>query len=498
MDPTIRLQKCLAPEWVRIQRHHPRLPDIGTGILVTVRPSPGESEEYYGVYLGHGQSKTAFELKSYECNQNLRFDGKVLKVSRKKDMEPLVFTEASKCGVATSILYDGGGVDVVSGQPFHCWITDCTIPLDELCRCEDIINKRCTLAAFCCMLKAAQLGLYLSDCHFYNFGLRVTQDATEHAVVIIDAGSRGIGRGTPWKKSQVTKTVMKKFWAHCREESATNREIEYIWSKHKTLEPCLQEATDLWETWPYLTKSTFYVGRRDNSSYAMWQAMSDRDASERSMAQATSAFKIVAIVGRWTAAEEWNNAYAFVSYRAASTTKELTAQEDEILDELYQRLTRGKRDEEVQNVMAFWERLREYQSRWGQSSEDQAMTPADASRLLERFKWDELWYELTPEQKQSDGWHSTVSAILHKRSAWKHAAQAIMLYGLPRLEQPEHPDDATEHINALGQFVVNLAKWLKSFASGMHAYKQTERYQQEVQRSRAALENRMRRAAGSH
>ena len=41
MDPTIRLQKCLAPEWVRIKRHHPRLPDIGTGILVTVRhPSP--------------------------------------------------------------------------------------------------------------------------------------------------------------------------------------------------------------------------------------------------------------------------------------------------------------------------------------------------------------------------------------------------------------------------------------------------------------------------
>ena len=52
MDPTIRLQKCLALEWVRIKRHHPRLRDIGTGILVTLRPSPGESEEYYGVYLG--------------------------------------------------------------------------------------------------------------------------------------------------------------------------------------------------------------------------------------------------------------------------------------------------------------------------------------------------------------------------------------------------------------------------------------------------------------
>ena len=73
-----------------------------------------------------------------------------------------------------------------------------------------------------------------------------------------------------------------------------------------------------------------------------------------------------------------------------------------------------------------------------------------------------------------------------------------MLYGLPRFEQPEHPDDATEHINALGQFVVNLANWLKAFASGMYAYKQTERYQREVQASSATLDNRMRRIAESY
>ena len=29
----------------------------------------------------------------------------------------------------------------------------------------------------------------------------------------------------------------------------------------------------------------------------------------------------------------------------------------------------------------------------------------------------------------------------------------------------EHPDDATEHINALEAFVGNLAEWLKAFAS---------------------------------
>ena len=126
------------------------------------------------------------------------------------------------------------------------------------------------------------------------------------------------------------------------------------------------------------------------------------------------------------------------------------------------------------------------------------MTAARASDLLERFKWDVLWHELYPAQQQSKSWRSTVNTILHKKCVWKHAAQAIMLYGLPTLEHPARPDDATEHINALGQFVVNLANWLKSFASGMHAYKQTEKYQQEVQKSRAARENRMSRAAGSY
>ena len=126
------------------------------------------------------------------------------------------------------------------------------------------------------------------------------------------------------------------------------------------------------------------------------------------------------------------------------------------------------------------------------------MTETRASELLEGFKWDVLWYELYPAQQQSKSWRSTVNTILHKKCAWKHAAQAIMLYGLPTLQHPERPDDATEHINALGQFVENLAKWLKSFASGMHAYKQTEKYQQEVQKSRAARENRMSRAAGSY
>ena len=448
-------------------------------------------EEYYGEYRGHGQSKTAFELKSFEANQSGRFDGKILKVSRKHDIEPSVFARTSTFGVTTSILHDGVGIDAASGKRFHCWITERTIPLDDLCKYEDIIKTRCSLAAFCCMLRAAQGGLYLSDCNFFNFGVRVTHDTTKHDVVIIDGGSRGIEK-EPWMKSRVNTTVMKNFWAHCTKESATNNEIIDIWQKHHTVESCLEEAMELWRRWPYLTKSSFYPGDHDKSSYAIWQAMSHKNASERSSAQASSAFKIVAIVGRWAAGEEWSNASALVSYNAARTTAELSAEEANILDELYQRMTVGRQIEEIEGIVAFWERLREYR-RTSDAFEGQPMTPARASELVESFKFHVLWYELTPAQKRKKGWHSTVNTILIKRAGWAHVAQAIMEYGLPRLQQPEHVDDATEHITALGQFVVDLASWLKRFASRMHAYMQTERYQIERYRSMQALEDRMRR-----
>ena len=54
----------------------------------------------------------------------------------------------------------------------------------------------------------------------------MTENATEHFVVIIDAGSRGIHRDAKCKKSDINTTVMRRFWKACAEESATNGEIQ--------------------------------------------------------------------------------------------------------------------------------------------------------------------------------------------------------------------------------------------------------------------------------
>ena len=151
--------------------------------------------------------------------------------------------------------------------------------------------------------------------------------------------------------------------------------------------------------------------------------------------------------------------------------------------------------------MVFWGTLHDYRERECrrllQSREEQSVTPEQADAMVESFKCNELWWELTWRQRQSKGWRSTLNVLLHKRAGWTHAAKANMEYGLPKLQQPVQPHDATEHINALGQFARDMAKWLVSFASSMHAYRQTPEYQKNYQTSIEALEKRTSRPSES-
>ena len=170
-------------------------------------------------------------------------------------------------------------------------------------------------------------------------------------------------------------------------------------------------------------------------------------------------------------------------------TSQLFSDECNILDELYERIERNRiEDEELQDVMVFWSRLNDYR-RLLQSSGEQSLTPKQASDMLDSFKYKHLWHDLTWTQQQSKGWRSTLTTIVHKRAGWTHAAKAIMEYGLPKL--PRQSDDATEHINALGEFARDMAEWLQNFASGMHAYRQNDGYQKSYQTSVKALQRKL-------
>ena len=151
---------------------------------------------------------------------------------------------------------------------------------------------------------------------------------------------------------------MNKFWRCCAEESATDIKIKQLWQHSYDIADCLQKATKAWLSWPFLTTS-------DDSTCAMWQAMIAKDSFRRSVAHATSAYKIMELVGRFTAEDQWSAACALACYRASEELRsELFSEEDNILDELYERITHTRvEEEELHHVMMFWGMLHDYRER---------------------------------------------------------------------------------------------------------------------------------------
>ena len=221
-DPIVRLRARNMPTEPTVipSSKHTRQPDVGLHILIIIpsRKPDGEDTICAGEYLSHGGSKTVFVLHSRKDDW---LDGKIFKLSTKiNDEEPRVFKEIADRRLTPRILYHARAVDEKSGKRFECWITERAIPLDDICKCENTIKSRCSLAAFRCILQAAQYGLYLSDCGFPNFGVQLDDSAEEHTVLIIDAGSRKIDSELQWTKGKVNDTFMHKFWKACAAEKA--------------------------------------------------------------------------------------------------------------------------------------------------------------------------------------------------------------------------------------------------------------------------------------
>ena len=118
-------------------------------------------------------------------------------------------------------------------------------------------------------------------------------------------------------------------------------------------------------------------------------------------------------------------------------------------------------------------------SRNGQLQDSGHVLSEDKVRSIrEDFYWYTLWHQQTEGQKRrkenNSKYHSRMNALLHKKAAWVHAANAVIKYGLPKI-QPS-TDDTTECINAMGVFAQHLATWLQSFARGLNEYRNTDDY----------------------
>ena len=76
---------------------HTRDVDVASDIILYIPADDGSWSEYTGSYLGHGQN--AFLLTGH----GKRLHGMALKVARREDMEPAVFTCAAEHGIALPI-----------------------------------------------------------------------------------------------------------------------------------------------------------------------------------------------------------------------------------------------------------------------------------------------------------------------------------------------------------------------------------------------------------
>ena len=90
--PAVFVSKCRSLDVLSIDLQHDRQPDVGIGIRVEIHAARyAPAQEYYGEYIGHGLTKTAFLLRRSARIQTIPvdatehasdYDGKVFKRQR--------------------------------------------------------------------------------------------------------------------------------------------------------------------------------------------------------------------------------------------------------------------------------------------------------------------------------------------------------------------------------------------------------------------------------
>ena len=453
--------------------HHPRKPDLSMCIRIYMRTERDWAWQVRsGVYLGHGQSKTTFRLIS---NGSETYE--VLKIARKKDIEPEVFCAVSNYDLCTPILHNGWGKQVSDGGSYHCWITERTIPLDEFVKCRMADRKQCTLAAFICVLECISIGLQISDTHFFNFGVRFFSDlATEHVVVLIDAGSRGWQPDSPrWSKKEVNQKTMKKFWIHAARHNAQDPDLEDLWRKHHNVGSALAAAKAKWAKYSMLTHEPL----RWQQILESLGATAEEETQEM---KRNAAYNIIHFV----ASQRWHPTATFdsVCYKAYKQMQ-FDRKQDKILNDLHWRMTNKRwSDASVYDIVGFWYSLLEYrvnvlsQRPWS-FSENAILTPTEVTKALHKWQDDFLWYEATAAQRQkkSSEKKSFLRAMLNKKAAWSYAAIAVLEIGLPILTLSDETNAPTVHVCEMAKFAEAMASWLQQFSAAMVKHQESECYQ---------------------
>ena len=499
---TLVLARLAETREIKLKRNHDRYPDIGLMIKVSMpyEDSPDvasmQYKDYIGEYCGHGQSKTAFILNGPSGDP---LCGKILKVASREDREPSVFTQMEmRCpGSTLKILYNALGSD--GAQVYYCWITDRTIPLDQLLESKMPIHaEACILAVLLCTARLALAGLRLSDCGLFNFGVLV-DDADHHTVVCIDAGSYDLAEPGAIIKSTFTYQVVHKIWKKAKElengekgHKVHIKRLQNLWASAHLLEPAILLLQAEWMKHPYVSinkKVTLQLERDLNGEVLR----------EKTNSMGSAAFKVLNAIGRHFEVE-WNEPLALEWFAAAEKTRrDLNQRQWESCEELYSRLTRkgapGSREkivlidrtpEEFSEGMKWWWRLKKFRD--SKVAPGEGIPEDQAWKAVQEFAELNWRSKLTPAQNKAKKRKQTYHAMLHQRLFHKLAAVAIMQVDipLPGTQTDFHGEDAIdgerktpwqEVMEVKLKQARGMGQWLTCYAQLARKHRDTEQYQ---------------------
>ena len=150
------------------------------------------------------------------------------------------------------------------------------------------------------------------------------------------------------------------------------------------------------------------------------------------------------------------------------------ANDNNVLTELYKRLTmirtrkesRQRTEEEINAVVAFWWKLQTYRRQYLKrncrvDTTEEVLSEAEVNLVKKNWKDDEMYWDLSDEQRKLRHLPSLYHAALNNKSGWSAAANATIKYHLPQLPHTRTTDGVTQHIQ---RWCCDLLEWLKKFA----------------------------------
>ena len=211
-------------------------------------------------YIGHGASKVTFILQHR---------AEVLKVSKVADTEPQVCNalrlrsegealcpavlQSSRC-----VEFDALGMEK---REWLAWITEYTPALNQVLQLPEIDRRACMMSALYVQVRAAQLGLLLSDNNLFNFGValdfggvakptgsftlvtdkRVWREKLAQqrcCVVILDTGSRTLEEPGAIDWHEQNKRCMTGWWYNLKWQAvdpSDYEEVKRVWHATKSI-----------------------------------------------------------------------------------------------------------------------------------------------------------------------------------------------------------------------------------------------------------------------